>query len=96
MRQRTQGRGEVRADALYPVSIFLRRLGIGRHSLTSLRKQGLPCHAIGTRLFIDGAEALSTLRRLWAEQRIDDALSDARNTGENRAAVPPAIPTGQQ
>ena len=66
----SQGRGELRADALYPIGVFLRRLGIGRHSLTALRRQGLPVRAIGTRLFIDGSEALAMLRRQWqAEQQ---------------------------
>lgn len=60
-----QGRGELRADAIYPLGVFLKRLGIGRHSLTALRRQGLPVRAIGTRLFVDGSEALATLRRIW-------------------------------
>ncbi|MEN6407016.1 MAG: hypothetical protein ABFC77_11155 [Thermoguttaceae bacterium] len=64
---RLQGRGELRADALYPVGVFLRRLGIGRHSLTALRRQGLPVRTIGTRLMIDGGEALAFLRRQWQE-----------------------------
>ena len=60
------GRGSVEAQAIYPLAVFLRRLGIGRHSLTALRQQGLPVHAIGTRLFVDGREAIDTLRQIWA------------------------------
>jgi hypothetical protein len=60
------GRGEIRADALYPVGTFTRRLGIGRHSLTALRRQGLPVRSIGQRLFVDGMEALAFLRNLWS------------------------------
>jgi hypothetical protein len=59
-------RGDIEAQAIYPLAVFLRRLGIGRHSLTALRRQGLPVHAIGTRLFVDGGEAIDTLRRIWA------------------------------
>jgi hypothetical protein len=63
--KQSQGRGELRADALYPLAVFMRRLGIGRHSLTSLRRQGLPVRSIGQRLFVDGSEALDALRRIW-------------------------------
>ena len=58
-------RGEIRADAVYPMGVFMRRLGIGRHSLAALRRQGLPVRLIGRRAFIDGTEALACLRRLW-------------------------------
>ena len=58
-------RGPIDANAIYPVGVFTRRLGIGRHSLTSLRRQGLPVRLIGQRLFVDGEEALATFRRLW-------------------------------
>lgn len=61
------GRGELRADALYPLAVFLRRLGIGRHSLAALRRRGLPLHTIGRRQFIDGEEAIKFLRELWAK-----------------------------
>ena len=66
------GRGAIEAQAIYSLSVFLQRLGIGRHSSTALRRQGRPVHAIGTRLSIDGAEAIDTLRRIWAaDQRLD-------------------------
>jgi hypothetical protein len=71
----SQGRGELRADALYPVAVFMRRLGIGRHSLTALRRQGLPIRNIGQRCYIDGSEALTALRRIW---RTDQGAGDAR------------------
>ncbi|MEN6557312.1 MAG: hypothetical protein ABFC54_03935, partial [Thermoguttaceae bacterium] len=54
-----------------PVGVFLRRLGIGRHSLASLRRQGLPVRSIGTRLMIDGGEALAFLRGQWRESASD-------------------------
>ena len=72
--QRRIGRDTIAADAIYPLAVFLRRLGIGRHSLTALRRRGLPVHAIGTRLFIDGREAIDTLRRIWLEDQRSDNL----------------------
>jgi len=58
-------RGPIEAHAIYPVSVFVNRLGIGRVSLTALRKQGLELHPIGRRLFVDGGEAITFLRGLW-------------------------------
>lgn len=61
------GRGEVRADSLYPVQVLLRRLGIGRNTLTSLRRRGLPVHSLGRRCtLIDGGELVRFLRAQWA------------------------------
>ena len=59
-------RRAIQADSVYPVSTFLRRLGLGRHSLNAMRRQGLPVRSIGRRTFIDGGEAVAFLRRLWA------------------------------
>ena len=71
-RKPVRGRGEIRADCLYPLQTFLLRLGIGRGTLTTLRKQGLPVHILGKRrVFIDGSEAVATLRRLWGQQEDD-------------------------
>ena len=64
-RHRRAVRGSIRADEVLPISVFLRRLGIGRNSLTALRRRGLRVHAIGRRLFVDGAEAVAFLRSLW-------------------------------
>ena len=58
-------RGSIQSDAVYPLGVFLSRLGLGRASLTALRRQGLPVRCIGRRCFVDGAEALDTLRRIW-------------------------------
>jgi len=63
----TTGRGPIEANALYPLQVFLRRLGIGRHSLTGLRKRGLPVRMIGTRAIIDGTEAIEALRKIWKQ-----------------------------
>jgi hypothetical protein len=64
-------RGPIEAQAIYPISVFMKRLGIGRHSLTALRRQGLPVHSIGTRIFVDGAEAIEMLRRIWAAEQVE-------------------------
>jgi hypothetical protein len=57
------GRGEVRSDAIYPISVLMKRLGIARNSLSSLRKRGLPVHFIGRRCgLVFGWELLNFLR----------------------------------
>jgi hypothetical protein len=91
--KRPSGRGELRADAIYPLGVFLRRLGIGRHSLTALRRQGLPVRSIGPRLFIDGSEALATLRRLWgADEGSDDPAGSPGKADRNAATIPDTVP----
>ena len=71
-----QGRGEIRADALYPISTLMRKLGIARNTLTSLRRQGLKVHFLGRRCgLIDGAELIQFLRTQWQQQE--------GNTGDN-------------
>jgi hypothetical protein len=62
---RRVARGPIEEHAVYPLATFLKRLGIGRHSLTAMRKRGLPVRSIGRRTFIDGAEALEFLRAMW-------------------------------
>jgi hypothetical protein len=86
MTRRTQGRGELRADAIYPLAVFLKRQGIGRSTFISLRKRGLPVHNLdrdGRRVFLDGAEVIAFFRKLWAEQRLADPTADAGNPGTN-------------
>ncbi len=69
-----QGRGEVRSDSIYPITVLLRRLGIARNSLTSMRRRGLKVHFIGRRCaVIDGAELLAFLRAEWAREDQGDA-----------------------
>ena len=73
-----QGRGEIRADAIYPISTILRKLGIARNTLTSLRKQGLKVHFLGRRCgLIDGAELITFLRDQW---KSDAAATDEANS----------------
>lgn len=64
-----QGRGEIAGDRLYPLGILMRRLGISRNTLTSLRRRGLPVHFIGRRCgVIDGSELIAFLRKEWREE----------------------------
>ena len=64
-----QGRGEIRADALYPLGVVMRRLGISRNTLTSLRGRGLPVHFVGRRCgMVDGAELIAFLRNQWKNE----------------------------
>ena len=58
------GRSEVRADAVYPVSVLLRRLGVSRNTLASLRRRGLPVHCLGRRCtYVFGSDLLDFLRQ---------------------------------
>ena len=43
------GRGEIRGDAVYPITVFMRRLGIARNTLNSLRRRGPAVHSLGRR-----------------------------------------------
>jgi len=65
----TQGRGEIRSDALYPISVLLRRLGISRNSLTSMRRRGLKTRFITAKCgLIDGREFIEFLRAEWQRE----------------------------
>ena len=64
-----RGRGEIRADAVYPISVLMNRLGIARNSLTSMRRRGLPVHHVGRRCaVVDGTEFLRFLRSEWKQE----------------------------
>lgn len=57
------GRGEIRADSIYPVTVLMRRLGIARNTLAGLRRRGLPVHLLGRRCtFVFGNELIDFLR----------------------------------
>ena len=78
----TTGRGEIRADALYPIGVFLRRLGIGRHSLTALAGKGYPSGQSASAFSLTGGEALDTLRRLWQQQGDDRQAAGDGGSGD--------------
>jgi hypothetical protein len=65
----TGPRGEIRADALYPVSVLLKKLGVGRNTLSSLRRRGLKVHHLsGKSTLVDGFELIEFLRKEWAKE----------------------------
>ena len=75
-----QGRGEIRGDALYPISVLQRKLGISRNTLTSLRRRGLKVHFVGRRCgMVDGAELIAFLRQQWKNE------AEAKDTAESPA-----------
>jgi hypothetical protein len=58
--------GAIDANSIYPVVVFLRKLGICRNSLSAMRRQGLPVREINARrLAVDGAEAVAWFRSQW-------------------------------
>jgi hypothetical protein len=79
---RSPGIGPIDERSVYPLTVFTKRLGLCRHSLMALRRQGLPVRIIGERrLFIDGKEAVDFLRRQWAGNGTADAQG-----GEGKAS----------
>ena len=82
------GRGEIRADAIYPTGVLMRRLGIGRNTLTSLRGRGLPVRQLGRRCsFVFGGELIDFLRG-EQDQGNEHPLAHAENSGDSAATVP--------
>jgi hypothetical protein len=71
-------------DAIYPLPVFLRRLGLGRHSFRELRRLGLPVFMFGRRAYIDGAKAVECLRAL-AEQHTDGSGGGTSDRGDGRS-----------
>ena len=65
----TGARGEVRSDSIYPVTVLLKRLGIGRNSLVAMRRRGLPIHHLGRRCaVVYGKELLEFLVEEWKRE----------------------------
>jgi hypothetical protein len=58
----------IRADEILPLPVFLRRLGLGRHTFRELRRLGLPVFTFGRRAYIDGGRAVEFLRALAEQQ----------------------------
>ena len=80
----SQGRGEIRADALYPLGVLMRKLGIARNTLASLRRQGLKVHFVGRRCgLVDGAELIAFLREQWKNK------AEASDEAESPSPVNP-------
>jgi hypothetical protein len=54
----------------------MRKLGISRNTLSSLRKRGLKVHFIGRRCgVVDGGQLIAFLREQWRNE--EEASSDA-------------------
>lgn len=88
------GRGEIRGDAIYPINVLMRRLGIARNSLASLRRRGLPVHTIGRRCaLVFGWELLAFLRA-ESDQSNNDTAGQCQNRGESGTTVPGTVPEG--
>ena len=92
-----QGRGEIATNAIYPLSTFLKRLGIGRSTLIMLRKRGFPVHFIGRRIFIDGQEAVDTFRQIFAQETPRNiSQSDKQGENDGSSRTPDASQTGDK
>jgi hypothetical protein len=91
----TQGRGSIDGNAVYPVAVLLRRLGISRNSLTSLRRRGLPVRNLGRRCaIVCGWEFLDFLRAENADQSSTHPQADAENSSDPAATVLPTVRDG--
>ena len=75
-----QGRGEIAGDRLYPLGVLMRRLGISRNTLTSLRRRGLKVHFVGRRCgLIDGGELIEFLRAEWQTESESVGVDDVQH-----------------
>ena len=95
-RARCTDAGKSAAMPVYPVTVLMRRLGIARNTLASLRRRGLPVHSIGRRCtLIDGGELIRFVRAEWtADQGSKDALDHTGKCGDSAATVPATVPAG--
>ncbi len=65
--------GSVRADEILPAKILCRRLGIGRHTLSRLRRMGLREIHFGRGYYFRGADVVAIFDRLAREQAEEGA-----------------------
>jgi hypothetical protein len=58
MRQKTDPEqlGTIEDGTTYPMTVFMKTAGIGKHALTMLRKQGLKVIRTGGRAFVRGRD----------------------------------------
>jgi hypothetical protein len=60
------GRDAIYGDALYPVTVLLRKLGLSRGTLSSMRRRGLPIRHVNRRCAVVlGSELIQFLRKEW-------------------------------
>ncbi len=55
--------GEICRDRAYPLPVFRRLAGIGKHAFAQLRRQGLSVSKVGNRVFIRGEDFLAFLAK---------------------------------
>jgi len=69
MRQKTDPNqlGTIEDGVTYPLTVFQRTAGIGKHALSQLRKQGLKVIRTGGRAFVRGKDFSDFLNTLRAE-----------------------------
>ncbi|MEI8372471.1 MAG: hypothetical protein WCJ35_06520 [Planctomycetota bacterium] len=90
------GRGEIRGDAVYPISVLMKRLGIARNTLSSLRRRGLPVHSIGRRCAIVYGWELLAFLRSESDQGSNGAMDQDANNGDTATTVPTTVPGGPE
>ena len=56
--------GVIEDGAVYPMTLFCQRAGLGKHALTQLRRQGLQVIRTGGRVFVRGRDFNEFLGRL--------------------------------
>jgi hypothetical protein len=60
--------GAIRPEAVYPLPVFCRLLGLGSRGWRSLRTAGLPTRRFGKRAFVLGRDALEWFAALPIDQ----------------------------
>lgn len=56
--------GTISDDKTYPLEVFQKTAGLGKHSMSQLRRQGLRVHYCGNRAFVRGRDFSEFLARL--------------------------------
>ncbi len=72
--------GTIRDDTTYPLEVFQRTAGLGKHAFAQLRRNGLPVRRVGNRAFILGRDFSAFLSR-QIEERTSDESSDDSSKG---------------
>lgn len=85
MRQKTEPNqlGTISDDTTYPLSVFQKTAGIGKHALSQLRRKGLRIIRTGGRAFVRGKDFSNFLSTL-------DDRADVDQSRDERQASPPA------
>lgn len=64
----TEGMGAIRPEAVYPLPVFCRLLGLGSRGWRSLRTAGLPTRRFGKRAFVLGRDAVEWFAALPVDE----------------------------